>query len=131
MEEAYEVAMKEFERLSRMPGLSPEATVVRNYLDTLVALPWNIRTDDRLDIRQVRRRLDADHYGLKKIKERIVEFLAVLKLSKSLKGPILCFVGPPGVGKTSLGRSIAEALKREFVHFSLGGPTKQRPAVSY
>jgi ATP-dependent Lon protease len=99
--EAFDVAMKELERLARMPGMSPESTVVRNYLDTLLSLPWQIRTDDRLDIKQVRRRLDADHYGLKKVKERILEFLAVLKLSKSLKGPILCFVGPPGVGKTS------------------------------
>lgn len=119
--EALEVAMKEFDRLSRMPSLSPEATVVRNYLDTLVALPWQKRTEDRLDIKQVRKRLDADHYGLKKVKERIIEFLAILKLSRSMKGPIICFVGPPGVGKTSLGRSIADALGREFVHFSLGG----------
>ncbi|MEE9270187.1 MAG: endopeptidase La [Candidatus Krumholzibacteria bacterium] len=120
-EDAHEVAVKEFDRLCRMPGMSPEAAVVRNYLDTLVALPWQKRTDDRLDIKQVRKRLDADHYGLKKVKERVLEFLAILKLSRSMKGPILCFVGPPGVGKTSLGRSIAEALGREFVHFSLGG----------
>lgn len=119
--EAYEEAMKELDRLSRMPSLSPEATVVRNYLDTLISLPWQIRTDDRLDIKQVKRRLDADHHGLKKVKERVLEFLAILKLSKSLKGPILCFVGPPGVGKTSLGRSIAEALGRRFIRFSLGG----------
>jgi len=119
--EAYEVAMKEYERLVRMPGLSPEATVVRNYLDTLVALPWKVRTEDHLDIRRVRKQLDADHYGLKKVKERIVEYLAVLKLSKSMKGPILCLVGPPGVGKTSLGRSIADSLGRQFVRFSLGG----------
>jgi ATP-dependent Lon protease len=119
--EAYEVAMKEYDRLVRMAALSPEATVVRNYLDTLLALPWKVRTEDQLDIRRVRKQLDADHYGLKKVKERIVEYLAVLKLSKSIKGPILCLVGPPGVGKTSLGRSIADALGRQFVRFSLGG----------
>ena len=119
--EAHEVAIKELGRLSRMPSLSPEGTVVRNYLDTMLSLPWQVRTNDRLDIKLVRGRLDADHYGLKRVKERILEFLAVLKLSKSMKGPILCFVGPPGVGKTSLGRSIAEALGRRFVHFSLGG----------
>ncbi len=119
--EAYEVAMKELERLSRMPALSPEATVVRNYIDTLLSLPWQVRTEDRLDIKQVKRKLDADHYGLKKVKERILEFLAVMKISQSMKGPILCFVGPPGVGKTSLGRSIADTLGRKFMHFSLGG----------
>jgi ATP-dependent Lon protease len=119
--EAYGAAMKDLDRLSRMATLSPEATVVRNYLDTLLSLPWQVRTEDRLDIRQVKKKLDADHYGLKKVKERILEFLAVMKISERLKGPILCFVGPPGVGKTSLGKSIAEAMGRKFVHFSLGG----------
>jgi ATP-dependent Lon protease len=107
--------------MSEEPALSPEATVVRNYIDTLLSLPWQARTEDQLDIRQAKRKLDSDHYGLKKIKERILEFLAVMKLSRSLKGPILCFVGPPGVGKTSLGRSIADTLGRKFMHFSLGG----------
>ena len=120
-EEAHEVAMKELDRLARMPALSPEATVVRNYLDTLLALPWQKRSVDRLDLKKVRRKLDEDHYGLRKVKDRILEFLAVMKLSDSQKGPILCFVGPPGVGKTSLGQSIADAMGRRFVRFSLGG----------
>ncbi|HEU4366569.1 MAG TPA: endopeptidase La, partial [Candidatus Krumholzibacteria bacterium] len=120
-ERAREVALKEVDRLARMPSLSPEATVVRNYLDTMLALPWNVRSDEKLDLAAVRRQLDEDHYGLRKVKERIVEFLAVMKLSTSLKGPILCFVGPPGVGKTSLGQSIADATGRKFVRFSLGG----------
>jgi ATP-dependent Lon protease len=120
-EAAFEVAVKELDRLARMPALSPEATVVRNYLDTMIALPWEVRSDDRLDLNSVRKKLDSDHYGLKKVKERIIEFLAVMKLAQSLKGPILCFVGPPGVGKTSLGQSIADAMGRKFVRFSLGG----------
>jgi ATP-dependent Lon protease len=120
-ERAREVALKEVDRLARMPALSPEATVVRNYLDTMLALPWNVRSDGKLDLAAVRRQLDEDHYGLRKVKERIVEFLAVMKLSSTLKGPILCFVGPPGVGKTSLGQSIADATGRKFVRFSLGG----------
>jgi ATP-dependent Lon protease len=120
-EEAYEVAVKELDRLARMPALSPEATVVRNYLDTMLALPWQSRSVDRLDLNKVRRKLDEDHYGLRKVKDRILEFMAVMKLSDSMKGPILCFVGPPGVGKTSLGQSIADAMGRNFVRFSLGG----------
>jgi ATP-dependent Lon protease len=120
-ERAREVALKEMDRLGRMPALSPEATVVRNYLDTMLSLPWNVRSEERLDLNAVRRQLDEDHYGLRKVKDRIVEYLAVMKLSSSLKGPILCFVGPPGVGKTSLGQSIADAMGRKFVRFSLGG----------
>jgi ATP-dependent Lon protease len=114
-------AAKELERLSRMSFMSPEATVVRNYLDWLVSLPWSKSTRDSADIRAVERILDEDHYGLRKVKERIVEYLAVLKLTGRNKGPILCFVGPPGVGKTSLGKSIARALGRRFVRVSLGG----------
>jgi ATP-dependent Lon protease len=114
-------ATKELERLSRMSFMSPEATVVRNYLDWLVSLPWSRTTRDRDDIGAVETILDEDHFGLRKVKERIVEYLAVLKLTGRNKGPILCFVGPPGVGKTSLGRSIARALGRRFVRVSLGG----------
>jgi ATP-dependent Lon protease len=119
--EAVEVARREVARLAKMPGMSPEATVVRNYLDTLLSLPWQKRSRDRLDTRRVRARLDADHYGLDKVKERIVEFLAVYKLTRKMQGSILCLVGPPGVGKTSLGRSIAESMGRKFVRISLGG----------
>jgi ATP-dependent Lon protease len=114
-------ATKELDRLSKMSFMSPEATVVRNYLDWLVSLPWRKVTRDRLEIPEVERILDEDHFGLRKVKERIVEYLAVLKLSGKNKGPILCFVGPPGVGKTSLGRSIARALGRRFVRVALGG----------
>ncbi|HUK64291.1 MAG TPA: endopeptidase La, partial [Dongiaceae bacterium] len=114
-------AHKELERLSRMSFMSPEATVVRGYIDWLVALPWSRTTPDQLDIATVERILDEDHFGLKRVKERIVEHLAVLRLTGRNKGPILCFVGPPGVGKTSLGRSIARALGRRFVRIALGG----------
>ncbi|HUV36847.1 MAG TPA: endopeptidase La [Patescibacteria group bacterium] len=119
--ESEKIAYREFDRLKMMPPMTPEATVVRNYLDTLTSLPWRRRTKDNLDIDQVEKKLDADHYGLTKVKERILEFLSVVKLVGNLKGPILCFVGPPGVGKTSLGRSIADALGRRFVRVSLGG----------
>src|SRR5262245_18052462 len=114
-------ATKELDRLARMSFMSPEATVVRNYLDWLVSLPWAKQTRDADDIGAVERILDEDHFGLRKVKERIVEYLAVLKLTGRNKGPILCFVGPPGVGKTSLGRSIARALGRRFVRVALGG----------
>jgi ATP-dependent Lon protease len=119
--EVHDKAMKELDKLGKMSFMSPEATVVRNYIDWLVALPWSIQTEDHSDIKEVERILNEDHYGLKKVKERILEYLAVMKLSGSLKGPILCFVGPPGVGKTSLGKSIARALGRKFVRMSLGG----------
>jgi ATP-dependent Lon protease len=117
----HEKAMKELDRLGKMSFMSPEATVLRNYVDWLVALPWSKRSKDNLVMEDVERILDEDHYGLRKVKDRILEYLAVLKLSGKIKGPILCFVGPPGVGKTSLGRSIARALSRQFIRVSLGG----------
>jgi len=116
-----EKALAEVDRLGRMSPMSPEATVVRGYVETLVSLPWNKRTKDRLDIDAASRILDEDHYGLEKPKERILEYLAVVQLVKRPRGSILCLVGPPGVGKTSLGRSIARSLGREFVRVSLGG----------
>jgi ATP-dependent Lon protease len=120
-EEIAERALKEADRLEKMPFGSPEASVIRTYLDVMLSLPWNTRTEDRMDITEAAQILDEDHYGLKKVKERVLEFLAVRQLAGSLKGPILCFVGPPGVGKTSLGRSIARALGRKFIRVSLGG----------
>ncbi|HEU6449794.1 MAG TPA: endopeptidase La, partial [Gemmatimonadaceae bacterium] len=120
-EHARERAERELRKLRRTPTLSPEYTVVRNYLDWLVALPWSERTDDVLDVSHAQRVLDEDHFGLDDVKDRILDHIAVLALVGKLEGPILCLVGPPGVGKTSLGRSIARALGREFARMSLGG----------
>ena len=120
-EGARKAADKEIERLRMIPPESAEHTVVRTYLDWLVSMPWAVSTEDNLDIAHARAILDEDHYDLEKIKERILEFLAVRKLKKTTKGPILCFVGPPGTGKTSLGRSIARAMGRKFQRLSLGG----------
>jgi ATP-dependent Lon protease len=120
-EEVEERALKELDRLERMPPASPEVVVVRTYLDWLIAMPWSKRSDEKLNIVEAERILNEDHYGLKKVKERVLEFLAVRKLNPEMKGPILCFIGPPGVGKTSIGRSIARATGRTFVRMSLGG----------
>jgi ATP-dependent Lon protease len=112
---------KELKKLKMMGPMSAEATVVRNYIDWVMSLPWYEETTDKLDLAEAEKVLDEDHYGLKKVKERIVEYLAVRTLVQKMKGPILCFVGPPGVGKTSLAKSIARALGRKFVRMSLGG----------
>jgi ATP-dependent Lon protease len=120
-DDAREKTEKEIKKLKMMSPMSAEATVVRNYIDWMIGLPWESYTEDRIDIEEARKVLDEDHYGLEKVKERILEYLAVTKLVGSIKGPILCLAGPPGVGKTSLGRSIARSLNREFVRISLGG----------
>jgi ATP-dependent Lon protease len=114
-------ALKEVDRMSRIPSASPEVGVIRTYVDWLVGLPWNVSTDDNLDIKAAAVALDEDHYGLEKVKERILEYLAVRTLAEKIRSPILAFVGPPGVGKTSLGKSIARAMGRKFVRMSLGG----------
>jgi len=126
-EEAKNKALHELDRMKRMPSMSPEAVVIRTYLDWLISLPWQVRSEDMLDIARAEKILNDDHYGLEKVKERILEFLAVRRLVSegpspdSMRAQVLCFVGPPGVGKTSLGRSIAKALGKNFVNFSLGG----------
>jgi ATP-dependent Lon protease len=119
--EAKEVVWKEFKKLSLMPPMSAEATVVRNYIDWILSLPWYEKTKENIDLDKVEELLNKEHYGLEKPKQRIIEHLAVQKLVQKIKGPILCFVGPPGVGKTSLARSIAKAIERNFVRISLGG----------
>ena len=119
--EAQQKADKEIKKLRLMSPMSAEATVSRNYIDWLISIPWQERTEDKLDIEAAEKVLNEDHYGLEKVKERILEYLAVRKLVEKLKGPILCFVGPPGVGKTSLAKSVARATGRKFVRMSLGG----------
>ena len=120
-EDVKKIADKELQRLERINQASPEYTVARTYLDYLAGMPWSISTEDSLDIIRAEEILNEDHYNLKKVKERILEFLAVRSLKDNMKGPVLCFVGPPGVGKTSLGKSIARSLGRKFVRISLGG----------
>ena len=115
------VAMREVDRLARMTAASPEYQMLRTYIDWLLDIPWSVTTEDRIDPIEGRHVLDEDHYDLDKVKERIIEYLSVRKLKGDMKGPILCFVGPPGVGKTSLGQSIARAMSRKFVRLSLGG----------
>ncbi|KAK3086517.1 hypothetical protein FSP39_019511 [Pinctada imbricata] len=124
-EHAMKAAMKELKRLKKMPQQMPEHAMIRSYLEIMVELPWSKSSKDALDIIQARKDLDADHYGLEKLKKRVLEYLAVRQLKNTLKGPILCFVGPPGVGKTSVGKSIAHTLGREFHRISLGGVCDQ------
>ncbi|MEA2081407.1 MAG: endopeptidase La [Elusimicrobiota bacterium] len=119
--QAKKQAIDELERLSKMMPFSPEATVVRTYIDWMISVPWNKKTTDRMDIDNVQKVLEDEHWGLKKSKERVLEYLAVCQLNKKIKGPILCFAGPPGTGKTSFARSIAKAMGRKFVRISLGG----------
>ncbi|KIL20619.1 ATP-dependent protease La Type I [Bacillus pumilus] len=116
-----ETALKELNRYEKIPSSSAESSVIRNYIDWLIGLPWGIYTEDRLDLKLASEILDDEHHGLEKVKERVLEYLAVQKLTNSLKGPILCLAGPPGVGKTSLAKSIAKSLDRKFIRISLGG----------
>ena len=120
-EAAREVFKKGIEKLERMHPSTPDYSVVYNHLDLMLDLPWQEYTQDVYDLQKAKKVLDADHYGMEKVKERILEYMAVLKLKGDMKSPILCFYGPPGVGKTSLGRSIAHAIGRKYVRLSLGG----------
>jgi len=120
-DEAREMAEKELQKLKMMPSMSSEANVVRNYIDWILSMPWAEKTEDNFDLEKAEKVLDSEHYGLEKVKERIIEYLAVAKQVGKMKGPIICLVGPPGVGKTSLARSVAEALGRKFARMSLGG----------
>jgi ATP-dependent Lon protease len=120
-ENVWKTVNKELDRLQRTPQQAPNHGMILNYVETLIELPWNYFTEDKLDLKNAREILDEDHYGLEKVKKRIIEYLAVLKLKKDMKAPILCFYGPPGVGKTSLGKSIARAVNRNFSRISLGG----------
>ena len=120
-EEVEEKALKELSRLEKMPAAAAETGVIRTYLDWLIGVPWKKETEEKLDLKEAQDILDHDHYGLEKVKERVLEYLAVHKLTKKMRGPILCFVGPPGTGKTSIGKSIARALNRKFIRISLGG----------
>ena len=117
--EVKEKAKKEIGRLLKLSPHSPETGVIRTYLDWIIDLPWDKETKDKIDIKKARETLNKDHYGLEDVKERILEFIAIRKLTKSMKGPIICLVGPPGVGKTSIARSIANAINRKFVRMSL------------
>src|SRR5699024_9115120 len=118
-EHVFETAEKELSRFEKVPQSSAESSIIRNYLDWLLSIPWTETTEDIIEVERARKILDKDHYGLEKVKERILEYLAVQKLTDSLKGPIICLVGPPGVGKTSLANSIAESINRNFVRISL------------
>ena len=113
-EHVHKLHLKELDRYEKVPASSAESAVIRNYIDWLISIPWTKKTEDDIDIHRAEKILNEDHYGLEKVKERVLEYLAVQKLTNSLKGPILCLAGPPGVGKTSLARSIATSLKSQF-----------------